>query len=272
MNQRSVIYIILSAILLYLYYKKRDLAVFAAFIVVVGSTLILSDRSAVGFGLGGGGGDKVDSACAKMGFKEPKIDKKDVKGSLEKVMKNIEKVALKYIKSVKDPVLKDEYNDALKFIAGTETAKSEIEKFDTNKTHKEYIMNFGVGSMFGLVMPYITDPSEKNQDDMLKDIPNINKKNDKGDVPIVMLLKGGSLMLDILNKIKSSDDMKEADKDAKNLLAAAICSVKQFISIWKNIQKAYPSGGDDDGEEDDGEKKKKKSKKSKKDEDEGDDE
>ena len=46
MNQRIVIYIILSAILLYLYYVRRDLAVFAAFIVVVGATLIFGDGSA----------------------------------------------------------------------------------------------------------------------------------------------------------------------------------------------------------------------------------
>ena len=40
MNQKTVIYIILSAILLYLYYRKRDLSILMAFIVLVASTLI----------------------------------------------------------------------------------------------------------------------------------------------------------------------------------------------------------------------------------------
>ena len=76
MNQKVVIYIILSAILLYLYYKRGDIAIFAAFAVVAGATLIF--RSATigeeGFGGGGGGG----KGCAKMGFTAPKIDKKAV--------------------------------------------------------------------------------------------------------------------------------------------------------------------------------------------------
>jgi hypothetical protein len=46
MNQRTIIYIILSAILLYLYYRRRDLAIFAVFIVVVGATLIFGNGSA----------------------------------------------------------------------------------------------------------------------------------------------------------------------------------------------------------------------------------
>ena len=40
MNQKVVVYIILSAILLYLYYKRGDLAIFAAFVAVVVGTLI----------------------------------------------------------------------------------------------------------------------------------------------------------------------------------------------------------------------------------------
>ena len=92
MNQRIIIYIILSAILLYLYYRRRDITVFAAFIVVVGSTLIFRNGSTsegFGIGIGGGGGDKVDSECAKIGYTAPKIDKKDIPGSLEKVMKSV---------------------------------------------------------------------------------------------------------------------------------------------------------------------------------------
>jgi hypothetical protein len=43
MNQQSVVYIILSAILLYLYYRKKDFTIFVAFAVVAGATLIFRD-------------------------------------------------------------------------------------------------------------------------------------------------------------------------------------------------------------------------------------
>ena len=82
MNPKGVIYIILSAILLYLYYRKRDLAIFVGFIVVVVGTLILGKGDEEGFGMGGGGG--IDKECSEMGFTQPKIDKKDINGSLEK--------------------------------------------------------------------------------------------------------------------------------------------------------------------------------------------
>jgi len=277
MNQRTVIYIILSVILLYLYYKKRDIAVFAAFIVVVGSTLIFRNGSTsegFGIGIGGGGGDKVDSECAKLGFTAPKIDKKDIPGSLEKVMKNVKKVALKYVNfDGNQTAPKKEYKEAIKFIASSEIVKAELEKINNNKETRMNAENFGFLTA-ALIQPYILKPSVEGQGTFIKELDQYNTKNDKGFSPFTMILKGGPIMLGILNKIKKSDEMKDADKDAKNLLTAAICSVKHFISLWKNIQKAYPSDGDDGDKKDDGdeEDKPKKKKKSKKDEDAEDDE
>ena len=96
MNQKVVIYIILSAILLYLYYRKGDFMVFAAFLVLVFATLVFGDAreglEGKGKGKGksgGGGGD-----CKSLGFTVPKIDKNDKKGSLDKITKNIKKVAV----------------------------------------------------------------------------------------------------------------------------------------------------------------------------------
>ena len=72
--------------------------------------------------------------------------------------------------------------------------------------------------------------------------------------------------------------MKEATKEAKTLLEALICSVKQLNSIWKNIQKATADGSSGDaggaggGGDDEEEKPKKKKKKAKKEEDAEDDE
>ena len=285
MNQHIVIYIILSAILLYLYYKKRDIAVFAAFIIVVGSTLIFGDRTAEGFGGGGGGGggDKVDSECAKIGYTAPKIDKKDIRGSLEKAMKNVKTVGDKYVNfDGNQTAPKKEYKDAIKFIASSEIVKAELENINNNKETRMNVENFGFLTA-ALIQPYILKPSVEGQGEFIKEIDQFNKKNDKGFSTFTMILKGGPIMLGILNKIKKSDEMKEADKEVKTILEVSICSVKQFNSLWKNIQKAHPSGGDDegekkkdDGEEEDGgqDKKKKKStkKKSKKDEDAEDDE
>ena len=39
MNQKVIIYIILSGLLLYLYYRTRDITIFASFIVVVTMTM-----------------------------------------------------------------------------------------------------------------------------------------------------------------------------------------------------------------------------------------
>ena len=43
LNQKTVIYIILSAILLYLYYKRGGIAIFVAFAVVVAGTLFAAN-------------------------------------------------------------------------------------------------------------------------------------------------------------------------------------------------------------------------------------
>jgi len=264
MNQRIIIYIILSAILLYLYYRRQDITVFAAFIVVVGSTLIFKDtREGLNVGSIGGGGGGGD-ACKKMGFTEPKIDKKDIKGSLEEVMKNVKTVASKYIKNIEEgTTLKEQYNTAVETIGGFEIVSSELKKLGNNEKNKDYAVSFGLLTFNRLVMPYIfMKPSEKVHDDAVKMLSTFNKKDDQGKVPFTMILKGGPIILEILNKIKESDEMKKADKDAKKILSDGICAVKHFISLWTNIQKAIADGGGgDDAGDDEDETKKETSKK-----------
>lgn len=244
MNQRIIIYIILSAILLYLYYRRQDITVFAAFIVVVATTLIFRDtREGLNVGnvvSGGGGGD----ACENIGFTAPKIDKNDIKGSLEKVMKNVKTVADKYMKNLKeDLTLKEPYNTAVETIEGFKILKSELEKLNKNEENKDYAINFGILTYNRLVMPYIMNPSEKAQDEALEALGKLNKKDDLGKVPFTMILNGGPIILGILNTIKKSNEMKKANKGAKKLLSVGICSVEHFISLWTNIQKATADGG-----------------------------
>ena len=283
MNKKTVIYIILSAILLYLYYRRGGLDIFAGFMVLILSTIVF--RNVIEGAKSGSGGDKE---CGKMGFKPPKIDKSDINGSLEKVMKNIKPVVDKYISyDVKDPKgteLKKEYKEAIEFISKLDIVKSEMKKVNESKENGEYMMNFGFGS-YSLVYSYILTDSEKDRTNFVdKDLEKLNKKNDKGVVPFTMILKGGNLGLEILTKIKKSDEMKDADKKSKELINTAYCSIKQCLLIWKAIEKAKGGGGNDDkedkedeeDEDDDKKKKKKKSgkkndKKKKSDEDEGDD-
>jgi len=53
MNQKTVIYIILSAILLYLYYKRGGIALFVAFVVVVAGTLFAGVGASAREGMNG---------------------------------------------------------------------------------------------------------------------------------------------------------------------------------------------------------------------------
>lgn len=273
MNQKAVIYIILSAILLYLYYRKGDLAIFAAFGVVVTGTLILGKGGEEGFGMGGGGGG-IDKECAKMGFKEVKIDKKDINGSLEKAMRNIEKVADKYWKNgdidgkiTDDIPLSNSWSVIKTYITNVENVS------DKDQTMVREIYNTAYELYEKFILQKLTDAAKYT---FIKD--KILVRLDKD-------IKNSTSAMDVINKIKNSDEMKDADKDVKNLLKYLVCLFKQWISIFESLKKAMADAGggggknknkkkksaDDEeggGGEDDDEKPKKKTKKKSVDEDE----
>jgi hypothetical protein len=89
----------------------------------------------------------------------------------------------------------------------------------------------------------------EEKDTFLKD--NIMTKLDKA-------VKGSDSAMEIVEKIKNSDEMKDMDKDAKKLMKYIGCLAKQWDSIFKAL-KAAGSG-------------EKNKKKSKKDDDDDDDE
>ena len=96
---KVIIYAVISALLLYLYYLKRDLSIFAAFMVVVLEMIRTADRQGFlneGLKMGGGGGGGMDSKCEKLGFSKPTIAKTTLVDDLEKEMKKIKKVADKH--------------------------------------------------------------------------------------------------------------------------------------------------------------------------------
>jgi hypothetical protein len=247
MNQKVVIYIILSAILLYLYYKRGALAIFAAFVAVVAGTIFTqgsaSEREGFGFG-GGKGGDKVDSACAKLGFKPIKLDKDDLAGTLEQVIKNIENVAAKHWPyDIRGETEDKEKRAKLQTFIKVYQKKAKAEFGDNEK--KE-------GQANGFVFASFNVYEKKRYNELVAEKPELFKQ----------IVSGGEINLKILEKISKSD---EIDSDFKNTLKYLICLCKQWTNTYKAIQKVKDGGGGGGGgdEADDEEEKPKKKKKTK---------
>ena len=261
MNEKSIVYFILLGLLLFLYYKKRDVMIILAFIVLLGSTFIFGGiREGAKSGKGkGGGGD-----CAKLGFKAPKIDKKDIKGSLEKVLKNIETVASKhwpFDDIAGNKPKNDKSKETFEGVVQSEYFQGESKKIENDKAKQENSFMFILGCA-GIYIAFIGEKaSEEEQEKILKDFtPN----------KISSAIKGGEIYLDLLTKNHKTLE----GSDVKKLSSYLTCLCKQWIQILKQYQKAKGSGDDDgdDGDEDDDKKKKKSSKKKKSDDDGGDDE
>jgi hypothetical protein len=89
------------------------------------------------------------------------------------------------------------------------------------------------------------------------------------------MIEDGPIIIEFINKLKQSDEIKGADDGVKDILKYITCLIKQWISIITGIKKATADEGGDDEEKPTKNKKKstnkKKSKKSKKDDDDDDD-
>jgi hypothetical protein len=91
------------------------------------------------------------------------------------------------------------------------------------------------------------------------------------------MIKSGSTVIKLLERLKKSDEIKEGGAKVQKIMTYIMCLVKHWISIFKAMRKVT-GGGKDEGDEDggggdddgDGEKKKKKKKTTKKKDDEGD--
>ena len=252
MNQKVVIYIILSAILLYLYYKRGGIAIFAAFVVMVAGTLFASKREGFGFGgFGGGkGGDKVDSACAKLGFKQIKLDKDDLAGTLEHVIKNIEKVAAKHWPyDIRAETQDKEKSAELQTFIKVWQKKAKAELGGNEKKDGQF--NAFLNASFHVY-------EKKRYNEIVAEKPETFKQ----------VISGGEITLKLLEKLSKSDEI-DADFKKKNFKYLN-CLCKYWINLYKEVLKATGGGGGDDEEEKS--KKKKKKKASEDDEGGGDDE
>lgn len=211
MNQKLVIYIILSAILLYLYYRRRDLSIFVGFVVVVSATLIFRDRNHdvhEGFGLDS---ERVgDNPCTEMGFTKIKLDKDDLPGSLEKVYKTIDKTAKKHWPYY-DTEDEDKKNELQSFYK--EVMKL-YEKLD--KEEKTALSEF-----FG----YSQDFYSKNaMDAILKLSPQTLSKQ----------ISGGEKMIEFSKTIEKSNKISSNVKKTFKYLK---CLSNYWLTLYKEVKK-----------------------------------
>jgi hypothetical protein len=231
LHQKTVIYIILSAILLYLYYLRRDLAVFAAFAVVVAGTLIVGKDLDSIEGMtrrrGGGGGGGGGGGCANMGFTAPKIKKDDdgdLGESLETEIKKIKEIADKYWpydmkgdsdKENEKEIIKKYYGVFAKIVQENKFSKDENTTFDifmeTCKSIYEQVNS--------------SDKSKRKQLTIkASDLP-------KGYLKEIVSVANKFHV--ILNKVRKSDELKDAG--AKKLARYLSCLCKHWITIFTEV-------------------------------------
>ena len=280
LNQKTVIYIILSAILLYLYYKRGGIAIFVAFVVVVAGTLFAGTLFAganEGFGIGGKGGN-ADKECAKMGFTETKIKNNNMKGGITNAMKNIQKVAKKgwpFEDYVGNKPTNDKAAKQLGEITNNVHYKSESRKIEENKEKQE---NTGVFLINSIELYESVKKNEKIDQAITKVTDNLEKG-----------IKGGKIYLSLIESTHqflvkeykvAKKEFPDIDDSVLKLSQYLVCLCKQWISIWTQIQKANGSSegdddagddNDDDADRDEKPKKKKKKATKKKKSDDGDD-
>jgi hypothetical protein len=258
MNQKVVIYIILSAILLYLYYKRGDLAIFAAFVVVVAGTIFTQGSASAreGFGFDGSKGSKE---CAKMGFKPIKLDKDDLVGSLEKVMKNIETVAEKQWpfekgdiegKRTEDKTFKENW----KFIQESSIVKEVVKKGRDDPDMVSAITIYTTTTYIYNTFLDKTTTTAKNE--------VITKYNTSA---LDEIIKSGQTVIKLLERLKKSDEIKDGGAKVQKIMTYIMCLIKHWISIFKAMRKVTGGGGEaDEGDDEEEEKPKKKKKATKK--------
>lgn len=254
MNQKVVVYIILSAILLYLYYKRGDLAVFAAFVVVVAGTLIFRSGNASareGMSIGGvGGGDKE---CAKLGFTAPKIVKDDIGGSLEKEMNKIKKVADKYwpYDEKGNSNNEDEKKSIQEFIGVFFKEAEKMKEDDDGKKNSNSFYEISLG-----LYNQVNNPDKSKRQKIKIDAINISSELTKP------LISGGNVLLKLLNDVGKSNKIKDAG--AKKLANYLTCLCKHWIAIYKKLEEVVSGSGGGGGDDDEEKPKKKKKKETKK--------
>jgi hypothetical protein len=229
MNPKMMIYIILSVILLYFYYHKRDLSILFAFIVLVSSTLIFGKNVREGATSGGGGrgSGRGSGECKDMGFKKTEIVKNkdgDVGESLENELKNIKTVAdnhWPYDEKGESNNVKEK--ESMKEFAGIYFKEVTDNKLKNEESENVDLFTQIAQSVWSEV--YNPDKSKRRK---------INLKPD--DLPKGYLTKavsGGDTLVTILDKVGKSKELK--NDGAKNIHKYLVCLCKKWTAIFKKL-------------------------------------
>ncbi len=239
MNQETVIYIILSAILLYLYYRKKDIAIFVAFVIVAGGTLIFrGSMSCEGF-VEGNTSSKKGEGCSKLGFTEPNITKNKWKASLVKSLKNIEEVADKYWK-FEDMIGNKPKNDSAKQIYTKVTEndffKKESETLNKDKNKQETAMKF-LGGAVGMYDVLVKNSGDKEKEKKLWGEITSDSVN--------KAIEGGDMYITLMKKNHDNLKKDDADKDVLALSRYLLCLARQWQKIFKQLKPVIGSDGDE---------------------------
>jgi hypothetical protein len=277
MNQKAMIYIILSAILLYLYYRKRDLAIFAGFVVVVVGTLILGKGRDIEGNTGRRSGSSRSSSsgssgnqCSELKFAEPNIDKTRVVTSLIELNDNFKKVCGKYLSfEGRGPELNQEGGAILGSLFEDEKIKKKLdsilEKFQ-KENQNEYFA-YLIGTNILLLNNYTeSDKGELRFKVFGSDHPVKTTLNDftKEDYTFfTSALKGANAFVLTIDKIMNLEEIKEQDNKTKDLFKFMKCAVNHTIKVLNNLKDALPPYVDpnpkSEGDSKGGEEKKKES-------------
>lgn len=249
---KVIIYAVISVLLLYLYYIKRDLSIFAAFIVVVLEMIRTANRQ--GFlneGLKMGKGGSV-SKCKKLGFSNPTISKNTLVDDLEKEMGQIKKVADKHWpyddwKGNSTDKSKSEYFTPI-MKAIQEVSKDNTE--DAGDQKKENELTTQMQNIMGILYDMASSDSKKAKE--TKDALKGEFTDIKPDRKKVMVKRFKDYIKITDKHVKTFTDaskteiMKEASKESSNLIDYLICLFTQWNLIFKAINDVLGTGSDDD--------------------------
>jgi len=245
---KVIIYAVISVLLLYLYYIKRDLSIFAAFIVVVLEMIRTTTRQGgfilEGFKMGGDG-DGIDSKCKKLGFSKPSISEKSLVSDLEKEMKKIKTVADKHWpyddwKGTTTDKEKQQY-----FVPITK-AMQEVAKENTKDAEDQKDQNTRMQDIMVMLYDMASSDSKKAKDmkdvwdSEFKDMTSTKKKE------LSKTLKDFIKMIDkqvkMFTDASKTDIMKEASKESKQVLEYLICLFTQWKIIFTAVNSALEKG------------------------------
>jgi hypothetical protein len=256
---KVIIYAVISALLLYLYYLKRDLSIFAAFIVVVLEMIRTTNRDGFlneGFKMGGGGGGGgMDSKCSTMGFSKPTIAEKTLVADLEKEMKKIKKVADKHWPyddwkgSSKDESKSEYFKPIMEAIQEV----NKDERQDAGDQKKENELTTQMQNMMVMLYDMASSDSKKAKD--MKDSLDSEFK-DTNSTKKKELSKTFNDYIKIIDKqvkmftdASKTDIMKEASKESKQVLDYLICLFTQWNLIFTVVNDVLGKDADKEKKE-----------------------